>query len=205
MHGAGLLLAVGVLAAGCGATNTSEAAVSPSPTTSGLVTVAPADAVTMTIAEVLRADGRFTRFREIAERAGTDIAESWLEVWDGDADQMGDDREGVTVFVPTNAAFTSLEPAVLATVAGDDVDNELLDALLGHHYVHRLYPSSAFEAGPQRTWRRSPSGPVELGLEPPTWGGHLIEQTDLWTTNGIIHVLAGVVVPDALAAAASDG
>ena len=166
-----------------------------------VVTVAPEEAATMTIADVLRADERFSKYRALVERTRTPIAESWLEVWDWNAARMGDDRDGVTVFVPTDAAFEMLEPAVLAVLDDPDVDNELLYALLGHHYVHRLYPSRSFEPGPQATWRRSASGPVELTLDPLTWGGSSIEQTDLRTANGYIHVIGGVVVPDEVAAA----
>jgi len=156
----------------------------------------------MTIAEVLRTDDRFSRFRDIAQRAPTGIAPSWLDVWDFDASQMGDNRDGVTVFVPIDAAFEALDPAILAVIEGPDADDELLYSFLGHHYVHRLYASSDFEPRPQDTWRQSSSGPVELTVDPATWGGHAIVQTDLRALNGYLHVIDGVVIPDEVAAAA---
>lgn len=170
-----------------------------------LATVTPEAAATMTIGEVLRTDERFTMWRSVAERTMTPIAPSWLDVWDWEAERMGDERDGVTVFAPTDAAFAKLDPAVLAVLEDPDVENDLLYGLLGHHYVHRRYPSADFEAGPQRTWRRSVSGPVELTLDPLTWGGQPILQTDLEVANGYLHVLDGVVVPDDLAAAATGG
>ena len=155
----------------------------------------------MTIAEVLRSDQRFTRFRDIVARTETRIAESILAVWDWPAARLGVNSDGVTVFVPTDGAFEALDPAVRAAIEDPNVENELLYSLFGHHYVHRLYPSDEFEPGPQTTWRRSVSGPVELSIEPLTWGGHPIVETDLRTANGIIHVIDGVVVPDELVAA----
>lgn len=68
--------------------------------------------------------------------------------------------------------------------------------------VHSPYPTEDFKAGDQTTWRRSASGPVQLSLAPLTWDGHSISETDIRTTNGVIHVIDGVVVPDDLAAAA---
>lgn len=152
----------------------------------------------MTIAQVLRSDERFSRFRGIAERVETPIADSFFAVWEWDASRVGDQQEGVTVFAPTDSAFDALDPAVLAVLDDPLVDNNLLYALIGHHYVHRLYPSEEFEPGPQATWRRSPSGPVEMETGLPTWGGQPITQVDLRATNGYIHVVDGVVVPDAM-------
>ncbi len=171
---------------------------------SELQTVTPAEAETMTIAEVLRTDERFSRFRELAERTQTPVDDSWLAVWDWSAPRMGDDREGVTVFVPTNAAFDALDPAVVAVLEDPGVNNGWLYDLLGHHYVHRLYPSEDFEPGAQRTWRQSASGAVELAVDPLTWGGQPVEQTDLRVANGFLHVIGGVVIPDAVAAAARE-
>lgn len=202
------LLAVSALLTGCGASG--EGATPPprpaGATTAPSVAPSPVDpdaAETMTIAEVLRRDGRFSTWHDLAQRARTRVAPSWLDVWDWEATRMGDDREGVTVFVPTDAAFEQLDPAVLAVLDDPDIEDDLLYSLMGHHYVHRLYPSSAFRPGPQRTWGRSLDGPIELGVDPLTWDGQPIVQTDLRTANGYIHVISGVVVPDTLAAAAA--
>lgn len=191
-----VVLILAMLGAACAGTQSAGQVAEP------LETVAAEEAASMTIAEVLRTDERFSRFRELAERTMTPVAPSWLDVWDWDASRMGDAREGVTVFVPTNAAFEALDPAVLAVLEDPEVDNPLLYAVLGHHYVHRLYPSETFVAGDQSTRRRSLSGPVQLTLDPLTWSGHPIEVVDLRTANGYIHVIGGVVVPDDVTAAA---
>lgn len=151
------------------------------------------EASEMSIADLLRTDPRFDHFRRWAdETISTGLGLSWLEIWDMSAGRMGDDRDGVTVFAPADSAFESLDPA-LASALADGLDNELRYTLLGHHYVHRLYPSSDWRPGPQRTWRGSRS--VELTLDPPTWGGCSILQTDIRVNNGYVHVIAGIVLP----------
>jgi len=148
----------------------------------------------MSIGDLLRDDPRFERFGSLTERARSPgLGLSWIEIWDWSADRMGDNQDGVTVFVPTDAAFDALEPEVAAALADTDVANDLLYSLLGHHYVHRLYPSAEFEPGPQRTW--SGTGSVELSLEPLAFGGCAIVETDLRLTNGIVHVIDGIVMP----------
>ena len=157
--------------------------------------VTQAEAAGMSIAELLEADPRFEEFRKLAAATVSEgLGRSWMEIWDMRAEQMGDFREGVTVFVPTDGAFERLDPGLATALDGGELGNGLRYTLLGHHYVHRLYPSSEWESGPQRTWRGG--GDVELSLDPPTWAGCPIVQTDIRVANGYIHVLGGLVVPD---------
>jgi uncharacterized surface protein with fasciclin (FAS1) repeats len=152
----------------------------------------------MDIADLLRAEAQFARFCRLTERSvSPGLGLSWLEIWDFPADRMGDDQDGVTVFVPTNAAFDTLDPAIHSALERGEVPNEMLYALLGHHYVHRLYRSSEFEPGPQRTW--SGTGTVELTLDPITFGGCAVVQSDVRVTNGYVHVIDCVVLPPELA------
>lgn len=163
--------------------------------------VSPSDAAQMSIAELLTTDPRFERFRALAEQTVSEgLGRSWLEIWEMAGIQMGDDREGVTVFVPIDAAFERLEPGLLTAIEQGQVDNELRYTLLGHHYVHRLYPSSDFEAGAQNTWRGSG---VELTIQPLTWGGCPIVQTDIRVANGYIHAVDGIVMPPEVLQAAT--
>jgi hypothetical protein len=67
---------------------------------------------------------------------------------------------------------------------------ELWDWLLGFHEVHRLFPSSEFSVGSVGSWE----GDVEMTVNPLTYGGQPILQTDLRVANGYIHVIGGVVV-----------
>lgn len=180
-----------------------QAGTAPGESPDSIGIVKPTEARLLTLAVVLRSDSRFTQFQAVAGETLTGIMEgesrlSWLDIWDWPPQRMGDDREGVTIFVPTDAAFEDLEPQIRLALDEGQLDNRTRYSWLGHHYVHRLYPSSDFVAGPQRTWSTSPTAPVELTLEPPMWGGCPILQADLRTANGYIHVIGGVVIPPAV-------
>lgn len=166
------------------------------------VTVAPAAARDMTIAEVLLEDERFTVFRQLAEHTLTSAPgrPSWLELWDWPATKLGDNRDGYTVFAPTDEAFSRLDPVLRDTLAEGKLSNAERYWLLGYHGVHRLFPSSEFRKGSVGSWE----GDVEITIAPLTYGGQPILQTDLRIANGYIHVIGGVVVPDLLLQAAAE-
>ena len=198
---AAVLLLAGLIACGSDPTAVSCEGAGTAGSDPGVTGEATAE---MSIADMLRAEPRFSRFRDLTIRTVSEgRGQSWLEIWDFEGSQMGDNREGVTVFVPTDAAFERLDPSLLEAIEGPDLDNEIRYNLLGHHYVHRLYPESDFAAGPQRTW--SGGGSVEMTTDPLTWGGCPIVETDVRLSNGYIHVVDGVVIPaDLREAAASD-
>jgi uncharacterized surface protein with fasciclin (FAS1) repeats len=151
----------------------------------------------MTIAQLLMSDTRFERFCTLVEGTRSEgLGLSWLEIWNWPANRMGDDQEGVTVFAPVNEAFDALDPAVKEALDGGTIDNQLRYSLLGHHYVHRLYPSSLFEFGSQRTW--AGAGTVELSPDPLTFGGCNVVETDLRVANGFVHAIDCVVLPQDL-------
>jgi uncharacterized surface protein with fasciclin (FAS1) repeats len=181
---------------------------------SSLVTVSPSEGEALTIAEVLRRDERFSRFRALAEGTDTTVGKSFLETWAQPTDRPGNEI-WVTVFVPTDTAFAVLDPEILAAFEDGRLDNLARYVWLGHHSVHRPYPSSDFSEGLQANWQPTGvgswekteglSGPVdvELTLDPLTYGGCRILQPDLKTRNGYIHVIGGVVVPDQVREAAA--
>ena len=176
-----------------------------------LETVPPSAARALTVGDVLRRDGRFEQFRMLAAATQTQVGRSFLETWDQPTDHPGN-RVWVTIFVPTDSAFAALDPEIRTALAKGRLDNLVRYTWLGHHTVHRPYPSSAFTAGLQGNWQPTgigkwenttgPSGPVdvELTLDPLTYGGCPILETDLQTGNGYIHVIGGVVLTDDLRA-----
>lgn len=115
-----------------------------------------------------------------------------MDVWDMPANQIGDDREGATVFAPVNDSFESMDQAIRQKLVAGQLDNATRYALLSDHYVHRLYPESEFDAGPVEVWR----GTVDLAVDPLTFGGHDVIATDLRTSNGYVHLIDGVVTSD---------
>jgi len=166
-----------------------------------LVTVRPAQARHMTIADVLRQDERFTVFRQLAENTKTSAEgfPSWLELWDRSVSEVGGDFDGWTVFVPTDEAFAELAPVVREALTEGKLINAERYWILGYHTVHRLFPSSEFMDGSAGSWE----GDVEMTVDPPTYGDQPILQTDLRVANGYIHVISGVVVPDLVLQAAN--
>ncbi len=174
-----------------------------------LATVSSTEARRLTVAEVLRRDERFMQFRKLAGMTATQVAVSFLEIWDHRTDRPGN-RVWVTVFVPTDTAFAALDPRIRTAFERGQLDNLTRYTWLGHHTIHRPYPSKDFNEGLQGNWQPTgrgtwenttgPSGPVdvELTLDPLTYGGCPILQTDLRTANGYIHVIGGVVLTDDL-------
>lgn len=156
-----------------------------------LVVVEPDRARGLTVADVLREDERFTVFRQLTEQTLTTApgTPTWLEVWD--RPQIGIEG-GVTVFLPTDEAFSKLDPLVREALAEGTLINAERYWLIGHHYVERLFPSSEFEDGSVGSWE----GDVQMTTDPLAYGGHLILETDLRVANGYIHVIDGVVVPE---------
>jgi len=162
---------------------------------------------------VLRRDERFSQFRKLAEETDTQVAKSFLETWDQPTDRLGNEL-WLTVFVPTDTAFAVLDPEILAAFEDGRLDNLVRYVWLGHHSVHRPYPSTEFTEGLQHNWQPTGvgswekteglSGPVdvELTLDPLTYRGCPILQTDLRTENGYIHFIGGVVLTDKVREAA---
>lgn len=158
----------------------------------------PAPASETSIAGVLATDPRFSQFCTMVEGTfSPGLGLSWLEIWDWPASRMGDNQDGVTIFAPTNDAFATLDPALRTALEDGVLDNQLLYSLISHHYVHSLYPSADFEDGPQPTFGRSTT--VDLSLDPLTFGGCNVIETDIRAGNGYIHAIDCIVVPDEMA------
>lgn len=192
---------VAVIAAGCAGGDTrSDCADDDGTKAGGLVTVSPAEASDLTIGEVIRRDERFTRFRELAEETPTSITGSHMEIWDREQRPDGSEVQ-LTLFVPTDTAFAALDEEVRTAWEEGRLDQFVRYAWLGHHQVDSAYPAAEFVEGLQQNER---SQAAELTLDPLTYAGCPILQTDLVASNGYIHVIAGVGVPDDLRTAASE-
>lgn len=102
----------------------------------------------------------------------------------------------LTVFAPTNAAFEALGQDTLAAVAAD---RDLLRSILKNHIAAGSLDSGELsQAGEVRSalGRHLPIGPdpsaaTGLGVD-----GQPIEAADIQASNGIVHVVGGVLLPD---------
>ena len=190
-----LVVLVAVLASGCSGDGAASRCVTDDGTGETgdveLVTVSPAEAKNLTVAEVLRRDERFTQFRKLAEETATAVTDSFMEAWDRPEDISGN-KVWLTLFVPTDTAFEALDAEVRAAWEEGRLDQAIRYGWIGHHGMDRAYPSSEFVEGVQSNDRGEP--PV-LTLDPLTFSGCPILQTDLLASNGYIHVVGGVGVP----------
>jgi hypothetical protein len=196
-----LMVLVAVLASGCSGDGATPRCVTDDGTGETgdveLVTVSPAEAENLTVAEVLRRDERFTQFRKLAEETATAITDSFMEAWDLPEDINGNEV-WMTLFVPPDTAFAVLDPDVRAAWEQGRLDQVIRYGWIGHHGMDRPYPSSEFVEGVQSNDRGERA---VLTLDPLTYSGCPILQTDLLASNGYIHVVGGVGVPANVSAA----
>jgi len=96
-----------------------------------------------------------------------------------------------TAFVPSNAAFRALDPAVLMFLT-DEANRDQLAEVLLYHLLAGQTLSSEFNAGPVQTIQ---GDPVDIGINPLTVNTQTVSPADIPSCNGVIHVLNGVLVP----------
>ncbi|WP_100657237.1 fasciclin domain-containing protein [Alteromonas flava] len=110
---------------------------------------------------------------------------------------LADETQQFTVFAPTDAAFAMLGEDTIATLlANPDV---LSDILLQHVVAGQVTSTTAYSLAGSAAETVSGTA-IEIGLNLDTrnltFGGATITTTDIYTTNGIIHVIDTVVVGD---------
>lgn len=105
---------------------------------------------------------------------------------------LDSDRLELTVFAPTNAAFEKLPPEVLEAVKND---RKLLGFVLRNHIVRGSVRSSDLETGEVRTVART-NLDVVVGEDAITVGPAAVEGPDVMASNGVIHIIDEVLVPE---------
>ena len=101
-----------------------------------------------------------------------------------------------TVFAPTDDAFAAIDSEVLGDLVAD---TELLTAVLTYHVVPGLYEASQVASlhtastlnGKDVTFTASEGGVMVDNAN--------IVATDIFTTNGVVHVIDQVILPEAIA------
>jgi transforming growth factor-beta-induced protein len=139
---------------------------------------------TMNIVDTAVAAGDFGTLVTALQAAGLDAT-------------LADETQSFTVFAPTDAAFAMIDPATLNLLLADT--DALSSVLLQHVVSGEVNSVTAYTLnGSSATTASGAAIPVVINteLDTLTFGGATVQTTDIYTTNGIIHVIDTVVVAD---------
>ncbi|MEZ8133662.1 MAG: fasciclin domain-containing protein [Porticoccaceae bacterium] len=139
---------------------------------------------TMNIVDTAVAAGDFGTLVTALQAAGLDAT-------------LADETQSFTVFAPTDAAFAMIDPATLNLLLADT--DALSSVLLQHVVSGEVNSVTAYTLnGSSATTASGAAIPVAINteLDTLTFGGATVQTTDIYTTNGIIHVIDTVVVAD---------
>ena len=150
------------------------------------VLIPPADkgTPTMNIVDTAVSAGDFGTLVTALQAAGLDAT-------------LADETQTFTVFAPTDAAFALIDPDTLDLLLADT--EALSDVLLQHVVSGEVSSVTAYTLnGLSATTASGAEIPVAINseLDTLTFGGATVTTTDIYTTNGVIHVIDMVVVAD---------
>ena len=150
------------------------------------VLMPPADkgTPTMNIVDTAVAAGDFGTLVTALQAAGLDAT-------------LADETQFFTVFAPTDAAFAMIDPETLNLLIADT--DALSSVLLQHVVSGEVNSVTAYTLnGSSATTASGAAIPVAINteLDTLTFGGATVQTTDIYTTNGIIHVIDTVVIAD---------
>ncbi|XP_051881714.1 periostin-like isoform X2 [Pristis pectinata] len=100
-----------------------------------------------------------------------------------------------TIFAPTNEAFDKLPRQVLERILSDPV---ALKALLNYHVLDSVQCSEAIMYG--STYTTLEGSNLEIGCDGDSLtvnGQKMVNRKDIVTSNGVIHLISQVLIPDA--------
>lgn len=108
-------------------------------------------------------------------------------------DALKADDEARTVFAPTNAAFEEIADTVAGLTASQ------ITTVLGYHLILGESPILAgdLSSGDVEMFIGE-DATVDVSATPPTIAGQGIIITDIHVTNGVVHVVDGVMIPPSL-------
>ncbi|XP_048454007.1 periostin isoform X7 [Rhincodon typus] len=138
-------------------------------------------AVGNTIADVIEGTDDLSSLRAAATASGL------LEV-------LGKDGH-YTVFAPTNEAFGKLSRDLLERILSDPV---ALKAMLNYHILNSVQCSEAIMSGSTYTTLEGTN--IEIGCDGDSLtvnGQKMVNRKDIVTSNGVIHLIDQVLIPDA--------
>jgi transforming growth factor-beta-induced protein len=110
-----------------------------------------------------------------------------------------------TVFAPTNDAITEALAMLAAAGISTPLDPALLTAVLTYHVVPGIYPAGSITDGLELTTLQGEDITFALSDGNATVNELPILLTDILANNGIVHVIGGVLVPEAALAPPEEG
>ncbi|XP_049924582.1 periostin, osteoblast specific factor b [Epinephelus moara] len=137
-------------------------------------------AVGNTIRDVIEIDDDLTTLSDVAQNSGL-------------LEKLGQPGH-YTLFAPTNEAFESLGSDVLERLQGD---KEVLKALLNFHLLDSVQCSEAIMTG--TSYETLEGNNIEIGCDGESLtvnGVKMVRKKDIVTTNGVIHLIDKVLMPD---------
>ncbi|XP_041054880.1 periostin-like isoform X2 [Carcharodon carcharias] len=138
-------------------------------------------AVGNTIADVVEGTDELSSFRAAATASGL-------------FETLGNDGH-YTIFAPTNEAFDKLSRDVLERILSDPV---ALKAMLNYHILNSVQCSEAIMSG--STYATLEGTQIEIGCDGDSLtvnGQKMVNRKDIVTSNGVIHLIDKVLIPDA--------
>ncbi|XP_035390107.1 periostin, osteoblast specific factor b isoform X1 [Electrophorus electricus] len=137
-------------------------------------------AVSNTIQDVIDVDIDLTTLSNIATTSGL-------------TDKLGEPGH-FTLFAPTNDAFSNLDREVLDRLMGD---KNALQALLKYHLLDSVQCSEAIMSGTSYETLEGTNIEIGCGGDSLTVNGiKMVLKKDIVTTNGVIHLIDQVLMPD---------
>lgn len=118
----------------------------------------------------------------------------------GLTDALNDPEASLTVFVPTNAAFAALLEEMGITAEELLADTDLLTDVLLYHVVDGEVPAATIATlgGQEIETLQGGTISVSITAEGVVLNGSVnVVNTDLYASNGVIHVIDGVLLPPA--------
>ncbi|XP_078259295.1 periostin-like isoform X2 [Rhinoraja longicauda] len=100
-----------------------------------------------------------------------------------------------TIFAPTNEAFDNVPREVLERILSDDV---AMKAMLNYHILNTVHCSEAIMSGAAYATLEGTN--IEIGCEGDSLtvnGEKMVNRKDIVATNGVIHLINKVLIPDA--------
>ncbi|GAA4838577.1 hypothetical protein GCM10023331_24760 [Algivirga pacifica] len=113
------------------------------------------------------------------------------------ASVFGSEESTFTVFAPDNAAFNALLSADNGISSLGDISAEDLDRILKYHVVPGAVASSALSDGQKVVTLSGDTLMVAVSGSSITVNGIPVKTADVEASNGVIHIIGGVLLPPA--------